>query len=131
MKKILVIASAIALCGCSVFGPATPTTYLKTQVGNQTFAWECPKQFEAEGLEFTVYTNGTAAFKVGKVHSFNDPLVIDKSYAGQAFVIKQMGDTTTQIMESAGTLAAKGMSPTNAPVTVKTNATDGGFFPGR
>lgn len=126
MKKIFTIAAALVMCGCSVFGPATPTTTLKVQVGGQNFTWESPKQVEAEGLEFIVSTNGGAAIRVSKVSSVNDPLVIDKSYAGQIMLVKQWGDTGTQLINAGGSLAMKAMaaSPmgTNTTIGVKTNA---------
>lgn len=119
--KLLVITviGAFAFCGCSVFGPATPTTTLKVQVSGQSFAWECPKQVEAEGLEFIVNTNGTGTIKVSKVRSTNDPLVIDKSYAGQIGLVKQWGDTGTQLVNAGASLAMKAAAQqTNSPIVV-------------
>jgi hypothetical protein len=122
MKKLLSIAAGfVLLAGCSVFGPATPTTTLKTTLAGQDFSWSCPKQVEVEGLEFTANTNGTATVKVAKLRSVNDPLVIDKSYAGQIMLVKQWGDTGTQLLNAGGNIAMKAMSaapPTNAPAPI-------------
>lgn len=112
MKYFWAIALAACLCGCSVFGPATPTTTLTMQIGKQKASWTCPKQFTATNIVFKVETNGSATLQVDAVSSLNDPAVVDKSYAGQALIVKQWGDTATQLIQVGAQVAA--LAVTNA-----------------
>jgi hypothetical protein len=88
------------------------------QIGKQTASWSCPKQFTATNIMFKVNTNGVATLSVGSVSSQNDPMVVDKSYAGQILLVKQWGDSAQQLIQTGA--AAAMFASTNSVVHTNT-----------
>ena len=99
---VLFVFGFIALCltGCGV-----PKTHMHAKIGNTDFDWTCPKQFSATNLVAEVQTNGTARLLVGGIQSVNDPVVIDKSAAGDVARINAVRSLMNDVFQNGASLA--------------------------
>ena len=88
-----------------------PTTTIAIKFAGQSFEVTEPKQFALSNLVCEVRSNGTAAVTIGSVSAVNDPAVVDKSYAGQALVIRTTGEAVAAGVaagiQAAGAAATK------------------------
>lgn len=110
--KYSLIFFIFLFAGCSVFGPPVPTTSLSMTINGKTAKWSCPKQFDAQNIRFSVSTNGVCTLTVESVVSRNDPMVVDKAYAGQILLVKQWGETTKDLIETGAKFALLAMTNT-------------------
>lgn len=80
---------------------------IKTPRGSYQIA--TPKNVAIEKFKASVDTNGTVEVAFDSWTSTNDPQVVDKSYAGQALVMKTAFEGANQLAEKLVEGAAKGM----------------------
>src|SRR5689334_17826762 len=104
------ISLALSLLGC--INPVPRTTF-RAVIGGQEFRYSNPKQATATNIVFKVVsTNGTeASMSIGALTSINDPAIVDKSYAGQALVLKTTFDGANQLINTAAAVAGKAAIP--------------------
>lgn len=106
----------LACCGC--MNPV-PSNHFSGNVGGVPFVIDTKKQTALTNLEFVVMsvtTNSTnfSKLSIGSVTGLNDPVVIDKSYAGAAALVdansrfvKELGTTFGAAAGTAAKTAAK------------------------
>jgi hypothetical protein len=95
MKKILILLPLI-LTGCLMV-PAS-----KIQIGPAFL--KIPKNIEVQGLEVVINSQSNFTVKATSIKSFNDPVVIDKTAAGQVALWREVG---TQIRLTGEDIAKK------------------------
>lgn len=101
--------AALVCAGCSVFGPAVPTSEFTAQLGPaQSVKWSNPKNFVTTNLAISFGSNGQATVSIGFASSMNDAAIVNAGYGGQAALVKQWGDTAMQLMQAGAAAAAKG-----------------------
>lgn len=101
----LAIIVGALLTGCSGI---VPSTKLSATVAGQKFTLTNPKNTSISGVICEVETNGTARLSISSLSSTNDSQVIDKSYAGQALVVKTVSDGVAQAFEAGAKMAGAG-----------------------
>lgn len=101
--------AALVCSGCSVFGPAVPTSKFTAQLGpNQSVTWSNPKNFMTTNIVIGFGPNGQANVSIGFASSLNDAAIVNAGYGGQTALVKQWGDTAIQLMQAGAAAAAKG-----------------------
>lgn len=105
MKRYKILLGVLGLAalaaGCSIMNPV-PQTKFRATIGGQQFSYSNPKQACATNIVMSVSTNGTATMTIGAITSVNDPVVVDKSYAGAAMLVNAVG---AQIQSNLNTAA--------------------------
>lgn len=108
---LLTLTATLALAVTGCMNPV-PGTRIKGQIGGVPFEVNSPKQTTMKGLMIQ-HSAGTNHFvlNIAELSSTNDPQVIDKSYAGQAAVLKTIGDIAADVAAKTAAAAAKGVVP--------------------